>query len=156
MGIKWGLIKKDYECSEITIKAIALRRGCSEGALRKRARKEGWLRKGRLEKARCAKTENAAKGNECILKENGPDNSTLWSGVKKRLIKGLARRDAKQGLEELRVAKIAGEVLSSVIKGEMISKAQTGNAEQQGYDTEDITRQMAEATVSRGTDETLD
>ncbi len=156
MGIKWGLIKRDYECSKLPIKAIALKRGCSAVALRERAKKQGWSRKGIPAKARVDKTEKAANGHECILRESDFDNSMLWGGVKRRLIKGLAKTDAKEGLEELKVAKIAGEVLSSVIKGEMISKGQAGGAEQPGYDTEDITREMAEATVSRGTDETLD
>lgn len=104
--------------------------------------KEGW-------KAPAGKGPKKKAGKEGLSE----DHRELWKGIKKRLAKGLRNGNAKKGLEELKVAKIAGEVLSSVIKGERLA---LGLDENGIDDIERTAAQMDEATAAPGADEALD
>jgi hypothetical protein len=93
---------------------------CHTSTINKRARKEQWVR---------FKYEDTYKEDEMLEGSSGAEDPgevsaahrVLWNGVKKRLIKGLKSKDVQQGLDELKVAKVAGEVLSSVVKGEKLA-----------------------------------
>lgn len=144
MAIDWEGVKAEF-ASGNGIKKIAGKYGCSASTVSRRAKKEKWKRE---TKAGGPKSGNSACAHEEVI----GDHRSLWRGVKKRLVKGLSSNDAKLGLEELKVAKIAGEVLSSVIKGER----QAWGLEAATDDPEDIAKEMARATVPEGADEADD
>ncbi len=147
MAIDWQGVKKDFESGGI-IKELSEKFRCSESVIRKRAKKEKW-KKGAKRAAGRPEKEEAS----CMPEEVLDDHRSLWKGVKKRLVKGLHSNDAKLGLEELKVAKIAGEVLSNVIKGER----QAWGLEILGNDdAEEIAKEMARSTLPEGADEADD
>lgn len=160
MAIDWKGVKNDFEKEEgVSIRGLAKRHGCSPSAVRNRIKKEGWKCK--------RKAPGKGRKKECSLippkhEDVLDDHRSLWKGVKKRLVKGLRNNDVKLGLEELKVAKIAGEVLSSVIKGERLAwglEAGAGEATgglKEADDEEQITCEMERVTAPQGTDEALD
>lgn len=141
MAIDWKAARKGYESGE-AVRALAKAHGCHESTIRRRAGKEGWERA----------QDRTGQGGEPEHDEILVDHRDLWKGVKKRLVKGLSNNDAKLGLEELKVAKIAGEVLSSVIRGERMA---WGLEEGPGAadDTKEIAEEMARVTVQQGAGE---
>lgn len=141
MAIDWKAVRKGFEAGE-TARRLAKAHGCNESTIRRRARKEGW------ERAQDPKGQDGEPEHDEIL----VDHRDLWKGVKKRLVKGLSNNDAKIGLEELKVAKIAGEVLSSVIRGERMA---WGLEEGPGAtdDAKEIAAEMARVTVQQGAGE---
>ncbi|MBI5492015.1 MAG: hypothetical protein HY893_03685 [Deltaproteobacteria bacterium] len=147
MAIDWEGVKVEFE-SGSSIKRISGKYGCSASTVLRRAKKEKWKRGTEAKKARGPLDDGPA----CVPGEVLDDHRSLWRGVKKRLVKGLRSDDAKLGLEELKVAKIAGEVLSSVIKGER----QAWGLEAGTDDPEEIAKEMARATVPEGADEADD
>jgi len=81
----------------------------------------------------------------------------LWAKVKKKLISGLRKKDPKEGIEELKAAKTAADVLTSIVRGERQAWGidATGD-ERLPDDTEEIVKAMASLTVPSGTDTALD
>ncbi len=153
MGIDWEGIKRDYCDSGAAFSELSKRYKCNAGTISRRAKREGW------KKAACRKSAEQAQAPEEDGRTKPEDvldeHRVLWRGVKRRLVKGLKTTDAKVGLEELKVAKIAGEVLTNVIKGER----QAWGLEESGEgrdDREDIAGEMVCLTLPPGTEETVD
>ncbi|MBI5562746.1 MAG: hypothetical protein HY894_07860 [Deltaproteobacteria bacterium] len=138
MAIDWKAVRMGFEAGASTTAELAKIHGCREGTIAKRAKKEGWSPDGGASK------------------DGFDDHKSLWRGVKKRLVKGLETSDVKAGLEELKVAKMAGEVLTSVIKGERLAMGLEPPAGSEADDTEDITGEMEDATAPRGTGAAVD
>lgn len=141
MTIDWRAVRTGYE-SGMAVRSLARSHGCHESTIRRRAGKEGWERA----------QDRMGQGGEPVHGEILVDHRDLWKGVKKRLVRGLSNNDAKLGLEELKVAKIAGEVLSSVIRGERMA----WGLEEGPEATDDATEtaaEMARLTVQQGAGE---
>lgn len=154
MGIDWEGIKRDYCDSGVSFSELSRRYKCGAGTIRKRAGREDWKKtagKKGVERAPRSEEEDALTKPEDVLDEH----RVLWRGVKRRLVKGLKTTDAKVGLEELKVAKIAGEVLTNVIKGERQAWGLEENCEGRD-DREDIAGEMVCLTLPPGTEETVD
>ena len=69
--------------------------------------------------------------------------------------------DLKQRLDELKAAKVAGDVLNAIIKGEKEAWGLEGDGSRKAPDEErihieELTRTMESITVPPGADETLD
>ncbi len=160
MTIDWYGPKSDYTTTASSIKAMAQKYGCHTSTINKKAKKEGWVR---------FKFEDILKEHEELehsstaveASEVSAGHRVLWNGVKRRLIKGLRSKDVKQGLEELKVAKAAGEVLSNVVKGEKIAwgmedEPPSGAADEEYEESERLIRKMESLTVPQGTGPSLD
>lgn len=147
MGIDWNGLKKEYGSGGLSMRALADKYGCHKDSLRRKAKREGWTR-------RQASKERPAEAETGHL----PDKHRgYWRGVEKRLAKGLKTKDVKQGLEELKVAKMAGEVISSMIRSKRLELGlEDATLEKGADDTEGIAAEMAQATVPCGAGETLD
>jgi len=141
VAIDWNAVRTGYEAG-MAVRGLAGSHGCHESTIRRRAGKEGWERGQGPQTLR----------DETVQGEILVDHRDLWKGVKKRLVRGLSNNDAKLGLEELKVAKIAGEVLSSVIRGERMA----WGLEEGPEATDDATEtaaEMARVTVQQGAGE---
>lgn len=155
MATDWKDARKEFESTEISFGELAARHGLSPSTVRKRAGKEGWKKK-----LKALRPEEKGEGAEAGSRTDDvlSGHRSLWMGVKKRLVRGLESRDSKLGLEELKVAKIAGEVLTSVIKGERqawgLEDGAEADTDMAGAD--EIARKMAEATVPSGADEAVE
>ncbi|MBI5827123.1 MAG: hypothetical protein HZB22_05305 [Deltaproteobacteria bacterium] len=153
MGIDWEGIRRDYCDCGVSFSELSKRYKCGADTIRKRAGREGW------KKAACKKGGEQAQPPEEDERTKPEDvldeHRVLWRGVKRRLVKGLKTSDAKVGLEELKVAKIAGEVLTNVIKGERQAWGLEQNCEGQD-DREEIAGEMVCLTLPPGTEETVD
>ncbi|MBI5643379.1 MAG: hypothetical protein HY954_07890 [Deltaproteobacteria bacterium] len=156
MGIDWPGIKKDLEKGAVSIREMALKYKCDRSTIRRRAKKEGWER--RREAGEPGLKKNSRRDEPAGLDNVLDDHKSLWRGVKKRLIKGLHNNDAKTGLEDLKVAKMAGEVLSNVIRGERMAwGVEAGEDNSEGHDDpEEIISEMARITLPPGAGEAAD
>ncbi len=158
MAIDWTELRRAYEGRGApTIEALSKRFKCAESSIRKRAHNEDWKR--------CKKRGSPGKPPTPPKSEDVVDEHIrLWGRVKKRLVKGLRNADVKTGLDELKVAKVAGEVLANVIKGERlamgISAQEPDAAPMSPVDTsddeKDIASEMVRATAPPGTDTPVD
>lgn len=156
LAIDWEKIKKEYE-SGLSVKALAKTHGVKEGAVKSRAAKGGWSK---------VTAKSAGKGDakgirlvgvsEKSAKEITATNRRLWNGVKKRLVRGLKSSDLKSGLGELKLAKLAGEALASVIKGELEARKFEDIRCNCVGDAEAIIREMASLTATLPADEVVD
>lgn len=148
MAIDWGAVKKEFEQDGITIERLAEKNGCKATTVARRAVKEGWKAAAHGEKSVESPGQSPpaqeAAGTTPVL-----DYGSLWKGVRRRLVSGLHNNDAKLGLEELKVAKLAGEVLSNVIKGERMAFGDTDEED----DPQGIAREMARLTLPPGAGE---
>ena len=149
MGIDWKAVKEEFDSGSVTIIELAKKYGLHRNTIGKRIKKEGWRTDGLENKD--VPVGAGRKPSELI-----DDHRVLWRGVKKRLVKGLRNNDVKLGLEELKVAKIAGEVLSSVIKGERLAWGIEQEVCVSLDDTQKIAAEMELATVPCGADEAVD
>ncbi|MCR4288177.1 MAG: hypothetical protein NUW09_09215, partial [Deltaproteobacteria bacterium] len=114
--------------------------------------KQGWRA--------AAEGRGPAKEKRATKRSPGPPidaNKAIFNGIKKRLIKGLKSVDSKKGLEELKVAKAAGEVMEGLRKNERdIDGDKRCSCSEDGQDAEEIVREMESLTVSQGTDPALE
>jgi len=142
--IDWKAVKIGYQNGG-GAPELAERHGCSAETVRRRARKENWRKKGNA---------GCAAGADGI--DAAADHRTLLNGVRKRLVKGLENADLKLGLEELKVAKTALEVLSDYRKEEehALGPARSGRKEME--DCHALASEMAQATAPSGADEALE
>jgi len=142
VAIDWDAIKKEFVQDGVAPEQIAERHGCKKATITRRAAREGWKPPLKAESLEAeASPVKAAPDNHHVL-----DDGSLWKGVRKRLVSGLHNNDAKLGLEELKVAKLAGEVLSSVIKGERMAFGETDGED----DAQGLVRQMVQLTLPPG------
>jgi len=149
VAIDWKAVKEDFDSGPVTITELAKRHGLHRNTLGRKIKKEGWAKSERV--ADRAVSSEARRPESLV-----DDHRVLWKGVKKRLVKGLNNNDIKLGLEELKVAKMAGEVLSSVIKGERLAWGMEDLACVDLDDTEKIASEMEQVTVPIGADEVVD
>ncbi len=135
--IDWQRLREDYSRG-FSAEELAELYHCSARTIRDRIRREGWKR-----------LEEVEGGAGTLIKEH----RRLWQEVKKRLSVGLNRGDEK----ELKIAKMAGDVLLSVIKGEKevwnMDPADKGPTEEEIYA---VTKEMESLTVSHGTETPVD
>ncbi len=142
MAIDWKGVRDDFERGEVGFETLAAGYGCKAQTVRRRAAREGWVEAGQ-------------GADRAELKREGitGEHRLLWSTVKTRLRTGLERSD----MDELKIAKIAGDGLLNIMKGETQAwgltedDIKTNRAEVLG-----ITREMAELTVSPRAEEALD
>ncbi len=142
MAIDWKGLREDFERGEAGFETLAAGYGCKAATIKRRAAKESWDEVG----------QSAAKAE---LKRDGiiGEHRLLWSVVKRRLNTGLERSD----IDELKIAKLAGDVILNLQKGEtqawglIEDDVKTDQQEVIG-----ITQEMAELTVSPGAEEALD
>lgn len=148
MVIDWDGVKKEFEAGGSSLSALAEKYGCHKDSVRRKAKKEGWQRGQSSEQAR--ESEKSERG----LPER---HRNFWRGVEKRLARGLKTKDVKQGLEELKVAKTAADVISSIIRSKRLELGLDEASTENGADDNGaITAEMARVTASSGTEETLD
>ena len=146
MAIDWQAVRKGFEAG-VAEDELAKGFGCNAGTVRRRATKERW----KTGERRKAGKKTAALGAAA-------DHRSLLNGVKRRLVKGLENEDVKKGLEELKVAKTALEVLSDYMKEEKLALGlvEKVSEEQERKDAEALAVKMAQATAPSGTDEALE
>lgn len=148
MGIDWDGLRGEFESGQVPVTRLAGKYGCHADSIRRKVRKEGWERKSEGQPARMAESRSER------LPERHRD---FWKGVERRLARGLKTKDVKQGLEELKVAKMAGEVISSMIRGKRLELGLGETAaEKADNDTDLIVAEMARVTAPSGADEALD
>ena len=142
MAIDWKRVRKDFERGEVGFETLAAGYGCKAQTIRRRAAKEGWGAAG----------QSAAKAE---LKREGitGEHRLLWSRVKSKLSAGLESSD----MEALKIAKIAGDGLLNITKGETQAWGLTeDDVKTEQAEVLGITREMAELTISPRAEETLD
>ncbi|MEK7680149.1 MAG: hypothetical protein AAB356_08150 [Deltaproteobacteria bacterium] len=152
MAYNWRVIRSGYESAGLSFHELAEKYGPCADALERRAKKEGWRA--------TAEGRGSAKKKTPSKKMSGAaidGNKAIVNGIKKRLIKGLKSVDSKKGLEELKVAKAAGEVMEGLRKNERdIDGNKRCSCSEDGQDVKDIVREMESLTVSQGTDPALE
>ena len=148
MGIDWDGLKHEFESGPEALTQLAEKYGCHYDSIRRKARKEGWERKPREQRS------SMPERRLDILPER---HRNFWKGVERRLARGLKTKDVKQGLEELKVAKMAGEVISSMIRSKRLELGLEEAAAEKGENEADlIAAEMARVTAPSGADEALD
>ena len=157
--IDWQAVKRDYLSSIYSIKELAEKYGCYPETVKKYARRGYWpcWRSVNKSESSSSSVDLPIDKTEAIMEEH----RVLWDGVKKRLIGGLQSSDLKQSLDELKAAKVAGEVLNTVIKGEkeawgLEEDGSKKVPDEESISIEELTRTMESFTVPSGADETLD
>ncbi len=152
MAYNWMVIRREYESRARSFHELAEKYGPGVGAIERRAKKEGW--RATAERRGFAKKKNPSKKMPGATIDA---NKAIFNGIKKRLIKGLKSVDSKKGLEELKVAKAAGEVMEGLRKNEKdIDGDKRCSCSEDGQDAEEIVREMESLTVSSGTGPALE
>jgi len=85
------------------------------------------------------------------------EHRRLWGLISRKLELGLRKRDPKKGLEHLKAIKLAGDILSVVVRGQRQAwglEALEGSLAPD--DTEEIIEEMASLTATSGADKALD
>lgn len=163
MTIDWTELRTAYEGgARITTLSKKFKR--AESTIRKRAQGEGWTRHSEAESSAPRKRARPRSKPEAVPKTEDvmDEHIRLWGRVKKRLVKGLRNADVKTGLEELKAAKVAGEVLANVIKGERLAMGipAPDAAPMSPFDTsddeKDIASEMVRSTAPPGADAPVD
>lgn len=153
VAIDWNEIRSEYEAAGRSAARLAVKHGIKADSIKRRAVKESWKKTSPAQRSKEPEAKRSARRPRDISQEH----KKLWKGVKKRLVSGLRSADLKTGLEELKVAKVAGEVLSSVIKGEREAWGlDEGSGERVADNTGDMLSEMAALTVPHGTDKTVE
>jgi len=81
----------------------------------------------------------------------------LWDKVSKKLVVGLRKTDPKEGLERLKVVKLAGDILSVIVKGQRQAWGiEAIEGEIAPGDTQEIIAEMASLTAPQGADASLE
>lgn len=152
MAIDWVSVRKDYEESGVSAKVLGCRYGLSPQTVIRRARKEGWVAGSpKDEPAGCAAEGPRVPSSGSPPNGSDDDHVALWLEVRKRLSKALEHDDAGRCLEELKAAKLAGEVLSNVVKGRKEARELTECDVSDIYEeAQEIVREMETATIPPG------
>jgi len=81
----------------------------------------------------------------------------LWDKVSKKLVTGLRKTDPKEGLERLKVVKLAGDILSVIVKGQRQAWGiEAIEGEFPPGDTQEIIAEMASLTAPSRADASLE
>ena len=142
MAIDWKGIRRGFERGK-SAAGLARGYGGSAQTIRTRANREKWK-----------KMPGEPAGMP--VDEGSLDNRRVLNGVRKRLVNGLENEDVKQGIEELKAAKIAWEVLSEFMKEEKLSLGLEEGGDEDGDERRAVASAMAEATAPSGTDKALE
>lgn len=149
MGIDWKGLKEEYESGEAPQKKLAEKYNCDSGTIRRKAKKEGWERK--------TVAGQCVRQPEKELPALPESHRSFWRGVEKKLASGLKTKDLKKGLEELKVAKMAGEVISGMIRSKRLELGIDEAGAEKGIDEAgEIAGEMARVTASSGAEEAVD
>ena len=158
MAIEWIALRADYESGRVRIGELAKKYRCKTQTIDRRAAKEGWNKPAsnepeegseRQTKIRPAALKPGVKSSKRILGEH----RMLWASVKGTLVEGIAKSDEKR----LKVAKIAGDGLLNIVKGERQAWGIT--EDDVGSTPEDILnaiKEIEEATASCGAETALE
>jgi len=85
------------------------------------------------------------------------EHRRLWAKVNKKLVAGLCKRNLDKGLEQLKVAKLAGDILSVIVKGQRQAWGiEAIEKEFHSDDTQEIIEEMASLTAPSRADTALD
>jgi len=99
----------------------------------------------------------AASLHPGLFGEITSEHRRLWALVSRKMELGLRKRDPKNCLEHLKAVKLAGDILSVVVRGQ---RQAWGLDVLEGSltpdDTEEIIEEMESLTSSRGADEALE
>ena len=148
MGIDWNSLKKEYESGQ-ALMPLAERYNCHSGSIRRKAKKECWRKKG-FERQDGSPAEKEA----ATLPES---HRSFWRGVEKKLASGLKTKDLKKGLDELKVAKMAGEVISGMIRSKRLELGfEEAGVEKDADEADEIAGEMARVTAASGAEEAVD
>ncbi len=135
--IDWQRLREDYSRG-FSVEELSELYRCSPRTIRDRIRREGWKRH-----TECDREAGS------LVKEH----RRLWQEVKKRLSVGLNRGDEK----ELKLAKMAGDVLLSVIKGEKeVWNMDPADKTLTEEEINAVTREMESLTIPHGTETPVD
>jgi len=81
----------------------------------------------------------------------------LWDKVSRKLVIGLRKTDAKEGLERLKVVKLAGDILSVVVRGQREAWGlEALESENAPGDTQEIIAEMASLTAPSRADASVE
>jgi len=81
----------------------------------------------------------------------------LWDKVSRKLVIGLRKTDPKEGLERLKVVKLAGDILSVVVKGQRQAWGlEALESEIDSNDTEEFIKEMASLTAPSRADTSVE
>lgn len=148
MATDWNSVKADFEAGK-NAGALARKYRQKAAVIKARAQKEGW--KSPVDEAGKARTEDSQE----MLAQ---DHRAMWGEIKKS-VKKVFSGELKEGLDELKAAKTATEVLANIIKGERQAwgiDAREREESSPEWSAIDIAAQMASITAPSGTDEALD
>lgn len=167
MAIDWIALRADYESGIVSADKLAKKYGCKAQTIDRRAIKEGWSEQVNLtgkqeikdkEKKKSSK-KKTDKTNVLSRSSRSADSKRilgehrrLWQSVKGTLVEGMAEGDEKR----LKVAKIAGDGLLNIVKGERQAWGITD--EDTGVSAEELlgaVKEMERATLSSGTGKTM-
>ena len=157
MAIEWTALRADYESGMVDVDGLAKKYGCKAQTIDRRAIKEGWSErldpqvkakpkarsKKKVKKVKSSSVRSRTEESQRILGEH----RRLWQSVKGTLVEGMAESDEKR----LKVAKIAGDGLLNIVKGERQAWGITDG--DTGVSAEELlgaVKEMERATVSRG------
>ncbi|MFQ5479772.1 MAG: hypothetical protein ACE5DW_00655 [Thermodesulfobacteriota bacterium] len=138
-------LESDYEAEE-------MRAGVDEVAVES-------AKEGVVNQAEALKGDLNSKGISSLEAMEGitAEHRRLWDKVRKKLVAGLCKRDLNKGLEQLKVAKLAGDILSVVVKGQRQAWGlDVLEGELRCDDTEEFIEEMASLTVPSRADKALD
>lgn len=106
--IDWLAVEADYRPNVLSLRAIGAKHGCTEGAIRKKVRKEGWVRdlsekiKSKaddLVRREAVRSEYAVRTEKEIIEANALNSATIQISERKDVSK--ARMIAMMLLDEL-------------------------------------------------------
>lgn len=143
MAIDWKGVRADYERRGISFEELSKTYCLSPETIRKKAGKEGWKVCPRGKKRK----KKAGPGN--LISEH----RRLWGDVKKKLSDGLKRGDEK----ELKLARLAGDALLDIVKGEKEAWGiNEDDVDGYGDEIHETVRQMERLTVPSPAGKALD
>ncbi|MCK4846090.1 MAG: hypothetical protein KAS88_00350 [Deltaproteobacteria bacterium] len=162
MAIEWGKLRTEYESDIVSVDELSKKYGCKAQTIERRAKKYGWVKRVRGETPSGLKQEGKERRRVSPLPSRSkPKESTrilgehrrLWQSVKGTLVEGIAEGDEKR----LKVAKIAGDGLLNIVKGERQAWGITeGSTDVSAEELLGVVKEMEEATVSRGAETALE
>jgi hypothetical protein len=105
-AVDWLAVEADYRPNKLSLRAIGEKYGCTEGAIRKRAKKEGWVRdlsekiKSKADDlVRREAVRNSTQNEKGIVEANAQNSATIQINERKDVSN--ARRIAMSLLDEL-------------------------------------------------------
>jgi len=134
-----------------------IRESQSEGSPVRDVEEERLVEKGVIKKGQGAALANCGQTSLEVMEGIKAEHRRLWEKIKKKLVAGICKRDLNKGLEQLKVAKLAGDVLSLVVKGQRQAWGlDVFEGELSADDREEIIEEMVSLTVPSRADKVMD